>query len=75
MERIDWQSTPISFIPAVACPKCQAMRPLTMRSIDQGDLSRLKLHVCRKCSTRFRTVIEPPGESFPDFGKLDMPTP
>jgi DNA-directed RNA polymerase subunit RPC12/RpoP len=67
---MEWQSTPLAFIqapPPITCPHCGATRPITVRSVDQGDGSRLRLQLCRRCSGRFRVVVEP----FPPDGKFE----
>jgi hypothetical protein len=62
MSRINWQNTPLGFVPktVIACPHCHSVVPsILIRSQAQGDGSTLQKRVCRKCSAPFRTVTEP----------------
>jgi hypothetical protein len=67
----DWTACPLVFIPMPACPACGAVRPITVRSEAGGDGSVSRKSVCRKCSTRFVIVAEPP---LPEFGKAELDT-
>lgn len=67
-----WSTAPTIFICAPACPHCGALRPIIIRTEQNGDDTVTRRCVCRRCSTRFKVVIEPPEQfsgNVPEFGK------
>jgi hypothetical protein len=58
-----WQDAPLVFITAAACPACGAGKPLIVRSEANGDGSTTRKAICRRCSERFKIVVE-----LPEFG-------
>lgn len=67
-----WQDAPLSFVNLPTCPKCSSVRYTIVRSINQGDGSRLQRRVCLSCSGRYQLVWEPP-EPLPDSGRNETP--
>lgn len=55
-----WADVPMVFIPLPACPLCGAYRPIIVRSEAGGDGSTTRKAICRRCSRRFKIVVEPP---------------
>jgi len=53
-----WIDVPTVFIVAPSCPRCGALRPITIRSEQNGDGSVTRKAVCRRCSSRFKIVVE-----------------
>lgn len=49
---------PIIFIRRVKCPGCHSTNHATIRSINQGDGSRLLWKTCRTCQEKFFVVVE-----------------
>lgn len=70
MTTAPWTDAPYVFVEAIACPYCGATRPITIRSESGGDGSIMRKSVCRRCSKRFRVVIE---NALPEFGNDDFP--
>lgn len=66
-----WQDAPITFIQMPACPACRSVEYTTIRSIGQGDGSRLQRRVCLGCAERYQIVWEPP---LPDSGSDEFLT-
>jgi len=64
-----WQDSPYVFITLPTCPFCGSGSLITVRSESAGDGSVMRKTVCKKCSNRFRLVVEP-GE-LPEFGRDD----
>jgi hypothetical protein len=62
-----WADAPTILIPIATCPACGSVDRILVRSIDQGDGSRLQLAVCRRCSSRYRILLE-----IPSAGNCDM---
>lgn len=56
--RIDWQSVVEITVPAIKCPHCETLKPITVRSMANGDGSRTRQCVCRRCSQPFIAIIE-----------------
>ncbi len=63
---MNWDSAPLVFVTAPACPVCLSVKPMIVRSEQGGDGSTSRKCVCRRCSSRFVLVIEAP---LPEFGK------
>jgi hypothetical protein len=61
-----WHNVPCVFIVAPHCPVCFAGRPIIVRSEANGDGSKTRKAVCRRCSEKFKIVVE-----LPEFGKVD----
>lgn len=61
-----WTDAPCIFIEAPACPACQALRPIIVRSEANGDGSTTRKAICRRCSERFKIVVE-----LPEFGNSE----
>jgi hypothetical protein len=68
------------FVTAAACPHCGATDFGTQRSVPNGDGSRTKLAVCRKCAKPFKIIAEfpEPGNvaypvEFPEVGNVAYP--
>lgn len=68
-QRTDWSAVPIVFIQAPTCPYCGAVELRSIRSIDQGDDSRMRLAECKVCVMPFKVVIE----KFPPDGNPTFP--
>ena len=68
-----WDTVPIVFITAPACPECGAARPLTVKSLQNGDGSVTRRSTCRHCLARFLVVVEPTDVEadlpLPEFGR------
>jgi len=62
-----WDTAPILFMAAIACPYCGAPRPIVIRSARGGDGSTSRKCVCRKCAGRFVLVVE-----LPEIGNRDF---
>lgn len=62
-----WANTPVVFVMAPACPACAALRPIIIRSEANGDGSTTRKAVCRRCSERFKIVVE-----LPEIGNTDF---
>ena len=67
MGRINWRRVPIQFIPMTVptCPTCCATDLIHWGSRSNGDSTRTRKFICRKCSTAFVAVFEP---EFPQRG-------
>jgi transposase-like protein len=52
-DRINWSSTPIVETMAVACPFCEATKPIR-KDMDHDGEGRWRFYVCRRCSKPFR---------------------
>lgn len=63
----DWDQEPILFLTPAHCPHCLALRPIIIRTSDNGDGSKTRRCVCRECSRRFVLCVEPP-ETLPEVG-------
>lgn len=61
-----WDAAPTVVVYRPLCPVCGASERVLVRSVDQGDGSRLQLAVCRRCSGRFRILVE-----VPEVGNLE----
>ncbi len=69
-----WSDAEIVFVQAIACPYCQALRPIVVRSSPiESDGSRTRRCICRRCSRRFVVVVEPPEGTLPSFGNCVFP--
>jgi hypothetical protein len=55
-----WETAPLVFIPAPACPRCGEVKPIIIRSLSGGDGSTARRSICRRCGSRFVVVVEPP---------------
>ncbi|HJN08473.1 MAG TPA: hypothetical protein QF564_07255 [Pirellulaceae bacterium] len=64
-----WIDAPMVFVTAPACPVCLSVKPMIIRSEQGGDGSTSRKCVCRRCSSRFVLVIEPP---LPEFGRAEL---
>ena len=62
-----WSDVPCIFVEAPACPMCRMVRPIIIRSEQNGDGSVTRKAVCRRCSARFKIVVE-----LPEIGKQDF---
>jgi hypothetical protein len=69
-EQVRWQDCPIVFVTLPACPYCGTTGFITVRSEANGDGSVTRKSVCRRCSERFKLVIELPNSGNHDF---DLP--
>jgi hypothetical protein len=56
-----WLTSPTIFLVAPACPHCRAPRPIIVRSEAGGDGSITRKCVCRRCSAKFKIVLELPN--------------
>lgn len=61
-----WADAPTASIIAPHCPLCLALRPIIVRSEQNGDGSVTRKAVCRECSQRIKIVVE-----LPIFGSAD----
>ena len=57
---MNWANVPLTYIVAIHCPACLAVRPISVRSAANGDGSTTRRYVCRECSGRFIIVVELP---------------
>ena len=64
-----WDEVECVFIEAVACPHCGSTKPITVRSEQNGDGSVTRKSICRRCSRRFKVVVEISEFELPPFGK------
>jgi hypothetical protein len=65
----EWADVPAIVVYAPACPSCRALRPIIVRSEANGDGSTTRKAICRRCSERFKIIVE-----LPDFGNSDFDT-
>ncbi len=65
---IDWARQLTVFVELPACPFCGSLRPILIRSEQNGDGSVTRKAICRRCSKPFKICAEPP-EGLPDFGR------
>lgn len=63
--RQSWADAPRVFISLPACPKCAGNDLKTVRTYNNGDDSKTRRTVCRKCGCLFFVVAEPS----PGFGQ------
>jgi hypothetical protein len=60
-----WADAPLVFVVRQRCPHCRStLRPIIVRSEQNGDGSTTRKSVCRACSGRFKLVVE----TLPDLG-------
>jgi len=62
-----WADAPLTFVVAPHCPRCLALRPVIVRSEANGDGSVTRKAVCRRCSKKFKIVVELPDSGSSDF--------
>ena len=62
-----WTDAPCITVVAPACPICRALRPIIVRTEQNGDGSVTRKSVCRRCSERFKIVVE-----LPEFGNRKL---
>jgi hypothetical protein len=55
-----WSHAPCVFVHAPACPSCGSLDLLTIRSEQNGDGSTTRKTICRRCSKKFKVVVELP---------------
>lgn len=67
-----WQDVTTVFITALHCPYCLGLRPILIRSEQNGDASQTRKYVCRRCSERFKLVVEPPVADFRQSDDLTL---
>jgi hypothetical protein len=61
-----WADAPYVFVELPSCPHCgTARRPIVVRSEAGGDGSVMRKCVCRRCSGRYRLVLELPATGNP----------
>ena len=53
-----WSGVPCLSIAPPHCPFCRSLRPITVRSVANGDGSTTRYSVCRQCSQRFLLIVE-----------------
>jgi hypothetical protein len=58
--RESWADAPMVVITLPGCPWCGAVKPILVRSEDNGDGSVTRKVICRQCSGRFKIVVELP---------------
>ena len=63
----EWADVPMVFVVAPACPACRALRPIIVRSEANGDGTTTRKAICRRCSTRFKIIVEVPNFGSDDF--------
>jgi hypothetical protein len=63
-----WEDAPIVTVHAPACLRCYSEDYSRLKTIDNGDESKTKRVVCRRCGQRYLILIEP----LPVSGNLEM---
>lgn len=63
-----WFDAPCVVIVAPACPYCSARRPVIVRSEANGDGTTTRKAVCRRCSRKFKIVVELPDSGNREIG-------
>ncbi len=63
-----WADAPCVFVVLPTCPDCGGGSWVNVRTEQNGDGSRTRKCVCRRCSGRFKIVAEP----LPDSGNCDL---
>lgn len=61
----EWEGQPMVFVTIPACPHCGSFKRATIRSERNGDGSRTRKTICRKCKGKYLLIAEPP---LPDSG-------
>ena len=59
--RDSWNDAPLLTVfvsPPAVCPQCCAAKPIIFRTEANGDGSSTRKCVCRRCSQRFKVVVE-----------------
>jgi hypothetical protein len=74
MARESWVDVPLVTVIAPACPWCRALKPIPVRSEQNGDGSVTRRCVCRECSKRFKLLIEIPNFGNPEFPPNTIPS-
>ncbi len=67
-----WDQVECVFVEGISCPHCGATKPITVRSEQNGDGSITRKSICRRCSRRFKVVVEFSECELPSFGKAEF---
>jgi hypothetical protein len=55
-----WEDVPLVVIHRPACPSCGCWAHILHRSCQNGDGTTTRLAICKRCSGRFKILVELP---------------